>query len=220
MKAVFFIILCFLSSNFVAFSQSNCKVKLEALSLSYNGDCKKGYAHGIGAAKGKEDRYNGGFKKGWPHGIGEYIWGNGSKYQGNFVKGKMDGQGTLVLKNPAGTETLKKGYFKADEYIGQYKYPYAVTSKREVKNVYIQEDPSKLHGDLYQIKIKIRSNGHYVTPFLLVSDENGTNYSNGILQNVKYPCKKIEVSFTHGGFSSRVMLDIYKEGNWIIEITI
>ena len=131
-----------------------------------------------------------------------------------------DGKGVLIVKQSDGTEELKKGYFERNEYIGEYKYPYAVTSKREVKNVYIQEDPSVLHGDLYQITIKIRSNGSYVTPYLMVNDENGTNYSNGILQNVKYPCKKIEISFKHDRFSSRVMLDIYKKGNWIVEITI
>lgn len=220
MNTNFLIIIYFFTTTFLAFAQMDCKVKSQDLSISYNGDCKKGYAHGIGVAKGKEDIYKGDFKKGWPHGTGEYVWGSGSKYQGNFTKGKMDGQGTLVIKNPDGTEELKKGFFEANEYIGQYKYSHAVTSKREVKNVYIQEDPSKLHGDLYQIKIRVRSNGQYVTPFLMVSDENGTNYSNGVLQNVKYPCKKIEIQFKHDKYSSRVMLDIYKEGNWIVEITI
>ena len=204
----------------VVFSQSDCKVKLEALNATYKGECKKGFANGRGKASGKADMYLGSFKKGLPHGFGVYTWGNGSTYKGNFSKGKMDGQGVLILKRGDDTEELKKGYFEDNEYIGEYKYPHAVTSKREVKNVYIQEDPTKLHGDLYRITIKVRSNGSYVTPFLQVTDENGTNYSNGILFDVKYPCKKIEVSFRHDGFSSRVMLDIYKKGNWIVEITI
>lgn len=220
MKHLFALLLLTLISLPKLYSQSTCKVKLETINKNYTGDCKKGYAHGNGEAYGEVDKYKGGFKKGLPHGIGEYIWGNGSKYQGNFAKGKMDGQGVLIEKQPNGTEELKKGYFKANEYIGEYKYPYAVTSKREVKNVYIQEDPSKLHGDLYQITIKVKSNGAYVRPYLMVNDENGTNYSNGILQNVTYPCKKVEITFKQDGFSSRVMLDIYQKGNWIVEITI
>ena len=220
MKYIFLILSFFLTGTYATFSQSNCKVKLEVLSESYKGDCKKGYAHGSGEASGKEDIYKGNFKKGYPHGFGEYNWGNGSKYIGDFSKGKMDGQGVLIVKKPDGTEELKKGYFESNEYIGEYKYPYSVKSKREVKNVYIQEDPSVLHGDLYQITIKVKSNGNYVKPFLMVNYENGSNYSSGTLHNVKYPCKKIEISFKQDGFSSRVLLDIYKKGNWIVEITI
>lgn len=204
----------------LSYSQTICKVKLKAISKEYMGECKKGLANGIGEAKGVNDVYKGSFKKGLPHGKGIYIWGNKNKYQGDFVKGKMSGQGILSIRKKDGTRKIKKGFFKNNEYLGEYKYAHSVTSKREVKNVYVQEDPSKLHGDLYRITIKIKNNGNYVTPFLQVSDENDTNYSNGTLNDVKYPCKKIEVSFTYNGFSSRVLLNIYREGNWIVEITI
>ncbi|MBJ6368062.1 MORN repeat-containing protein [Snuella sedimenti] len=220
MKHAFFIISFFLFGSSLVFSQSGCKIKLEAISSDYTGDCKNGYAHGIGVAKGKEDSYSGAFKKGFPHGLGNYNWGNGNTYKGQFNKGKMDGQGALTIKKTDGSEELKKGYFKNNEYIGLYKYPYLVRSKREIRSVVLQEDPSKLHGDLYRITIKVKSGGINVTPHIMVTDENGTNYSNGVMQNVMYPCKKIEISFNHESYSCRIMLDVYKKGNWIVEITI
>lgn len=220
MKLIFYTLTLFILTSQAIFSQSDCKVKLKAISSTYTGDCKKGYAHGNGSAKGKEDFYVGNFKKGLPHGFGEYTWGNGSSYKGEFNKGEMDGKGVLIKKKTDGSQEVKKGYFKSSEYIGENKYPYSVTSQREVKNVRIQEDPSKLHGDLYQITIKVKRGGTYVTPYLMVNDENGTNYSGGIMQNVSFPCKKIEISFKYENYSCRVMLDIYKKGNWTVEITI
>lgn len=220
MRTVFLITLLLFSLGKML-AQSNCKVKLEALNKVYEGECKKGYAQGYGEAQGEEDTYKGAFKKGLPHGQGTYVWSNGNTYQGSFVKGKMHGKGILIIKDAEGKESLKKGYFEKDEYIGEYKNPYAISSKREVKNVYVQEDPNQINGEQYQITIKVKNNGVYVIPqSLVIIDENATNTIDNVLANVKFPCKKIDISFRYADFSSRVVLDIYKKGNWIIEITI
>ena len=58
----------------IIMAQSTCQVKLDAINVSYTGECKKGYANGHGEAKGEKDSYKGGFKKGLPHGFGIYTW--------------------------------------------------------------------------------------------------------------------------------------------------
>ena len=95
--------------------QAPCKVLLESISGSYEGDCKKGLAHGKGKAVG-EDTYEGTFKKGFPEGEGKYTWANGDYYEGEFKKGKIEGEGTRVM---AGGDITQEGFFLDGEYIGK-----------------------------------------------------------------------------------------------------
>ena len=104
---------------------ADCEVLIEALAGTYEGDCKKGQAHGIGTATGV-DTYTGEFKKGLPDGEGVYTWANGDVYKGSFKRGLMDGAGTLTHTD--GTPPLV-GFWVEDEYIGTEKEPYAVTNR-------------------------------------------------------------------------------------------
>lgn len=205
-----------------AFGQSDCKVKLKELNGSYTGACKKGYAEGHGTAKGDADTYKGYFKKGMPHGTGTYTWENGNVYIGSFSKGKMNGKGVLTIKDAENKVTVQKGFFKKGEYIGEYKTPYKVISKREVKNVYVQEVPKQISGeDNYEITVKIKNDSNETVRNLTINDLNGSNIIGNKIQNVKFPIKKIEISFTtSSGHSARVVLDIYKKANWLVEISI
>ncbi|MET2983702.1 MORN repeat-containing protein [Aureibaculum conchae] len=223
MRKQFFLLVLSVSFLNVVAAQSDCKVKLEAISTSYKGECKKGFAHGEGEAKGEQDSYSGKFKKGLPHGSGTYIWENGNTYKGNFVKGKMDGKGVLTIKKSEDEDEIQNGYFKKGEYIGLYAVPYKEISKREVKKVTFQEQNLNL-GGYNQVKIRVNFAGAIVNPQLIVTDENNsvTELINGgvILTNVKFPMKKITVSFTSNGFSSRVVFEIYKKGDWDVVIHI
>jgi hypothetical protein len=108
-------------------AQSDCEVKKLGIEESYDGECKKGLAHGEGTATGV-DVYKGTFKKGLPEGIGEYTWANGDVYIGEWKRGLKDGQGELkMIRN--GVDSLVTGYWKKDEYMGEFKDNYEIITK-------------------------------------------------------------------------------------------
>lgn len=119
----------FLLAEFSTEQPVSCEVLLETISESYEGDCKKGVAHGNGFARG-EDTYEGEFKKGLPHGEGKYTWANGDVFTGTFKKGLKEGQGQLLKADGE----LLKGYWSDDEYIGENETPYQVTNQSPTIN--------------------------------------------------------------------------------------
>lgn len=114
-------------------AQYDCKVLLKEIQEQYNGECKKGLAHGEGAAKGI-DTYIGSFKKGFPHGYGVYTYNNGSNYIGNFTKGKKDGYGLYNRLSEEGHLTQEYGLWLADSLI-VYNDPKALYRVRERRGV-------------------------------------------------------------------------------------
>ena len=87
-----FIVFLFQFNLFSQEENASCKVLLSEISEVYNGNCKDGFAHGKGIARGI-DIYQGRFKKGLPHGTGKYIWKDGSYYEGSWKNGKKSGSG-------------------------------------------------------------------------------------------------------------------------------
>ena len=73
---------------------TDCKVLLDSLKGSYDGDCKSGKASGNGKAVGINS-YEGEFKNGLPEGKGKYTWSNGDYYYGSWKKGQKEGKGEL-----------------------------------------------------------------------------------------------------------------------------
>jgi len=198
---------------------SDCKVKLTELSEKYEGECKKGYAHGKGKAWGKTDFYEGEFKKGLPHGYGIYKWANGNTYHGNFSKGHMDGEGKLTSTRPSGEKEIKKGFFKKGKYLGTYKIPYKVISQQGIRTINFQENSLNQN----EVRVTIYSNGIKITPSLQIIDTNNTrteNRNGTILTNVIFPLKRVDVSFNVDSFSYKAVFDIYKEGNWEVIISL
>jgi len=111
-------VISFLFFIFVAtgYSQFNCKVLVKNLQGQYNGDCKKGLAHGQGAAKGI-DRYVGSFRKGYPNGFGVYTYQDSSTFIGNFKRGVKNGYGLLNIVTKSGKIRQKYGLWMADSLI-------------------------------------------------------------------------------------------------------
>ena len=98
------------------FSQYDCKVLVKNLQGQYNGNCKKGLAHGEGSAKGI-DSYVGAFRKGYPNGFGVYTYQDGSNYIGKFKKGLKDGFGLYNVVTKSGDIVQNYGLWMADSLL-------------------------------------------------------------------------------------------------------
>jgi hypothetical protein len=80
-----------------------CDVVDLRLRGSYKGECRNGKAYGKGKAVGI-DTYQGEFINGMPDGQGTYIWQNKDRYIGKFKEGKASGRG--VMRYSDGTEEI------------------------------------------------------------------------------------------------------------------
>lgn len=121
------LILSLITSGHLLFAQdAACKVLLDSLKGTYVGECKNGKADGTGKAIGA-NTYDGEFKNGVPEGKGKYTWSNGDYYYGSWKKGLKDGKGELHHFED-GTERRTTGYWKKDNYRGEYENPYVITN--------------------------------------------------------------------------------------------
>ncbi len=100
-------------------SPNECEVLMPGLEGTYEGECRRGRAHGTGVAEGR-DRYEGEFRRGWPHGEGKYTWANGDVYQGEWRNGRREGQGTYEWV----TGEVYEGEWKQDMRHGQGEYSF------------------------------------------------------------------------------------------------
>lgn len=98
---VLFSLLVALTVPLSVYGQS-CKVEDADIAQEYSGECKDGWADGVGRAKGR-DEYQGGFQRGKKHGPGIYTWADGSKFEAEFNQDRVNGFGTY-------TEPLKIYY--------------------------------------------------------------------------------------------------------------
>ncbi|MEO6541654.1 MAG: hypothetical protein ABIN74_11700 [Ferruginibacter sp.] len=126
MKQLLLLLLLSISIKSVTAQTATCTVLLDSLKGTYDGDCKSGKANGNGKAVGIHI-YDGEFKNGVPEGKGKYIWANGDYYYGNWKKGQKEGKGELH-RFESGKEIVVKGYWKKDNFKGEYENPYVVTN--------------------------------------------------------------------------------------------
>lgn len=108
----------FSGANLYAQQNTECKVDWAPLNGSYTGDCKNGYAHGKGEAKGSQ-RYTGQFKNGLPNGQGTYYYTDSIYHVGNFQDGIKEGKGTTYYVRVGKPDSVVKGYWSADVYRGK-----------------------------------------------------------------------------------------------------
>lgn len=212
-----------LVSFYPAHAQDLCKVLKASIALVYDGDCKKGFAHGKGEAIGI-DNYKGEFKKGLPHGEGIYKWSTGEIYEGGWRNGMRDGVGAYYFFTPVGKDTLQMGKWVKDKYIGalpedQYKIVRSVSipryTFRRIKD-----------GSSINIKIKQGTNVVLQPNNLTLWGDSGTTITDSFFMgfdNVSFPFKA-KISFDQASqlsaYSANRILsfEIFEPGNWEIII--
>lgn len=95
----------------------DCSVTSNNLQGVYDGECKDGFAHGLGKAIGK-DEYMGEFKKGVPHGKGRLTYANGDEYIGEFRQGNRHGKGYMRRAGEVElTDNTRWTTWKDDQYV-------------------------------------------------------------------------------------------------------
>lgn len=165
-----------LSSFNITYSQVNkkCKVVHEDLNGQYEGDCKKGLAHGMGIFYFSD---------------GEQI------YEGRFKKGKFSGDGELYKMIEGEKEVLKRGIWKKNKYYGEKKLnPYTVKRDENVDRYTIRKV-----GEGNRIEISFFQNGtRNPVRALNINANNGVeivgSYISGF-QGVEFPFV-CEVNYT------------------------
>ena len=104
--------------------------------------------------------YVGDQKNGQPDGMGVLTDTSGSVFKGSFKKGKKEGYGELSYKNIYDRDTTLVGYWKKDQYIGIYEYPYKVISKSYmISNASITYEPANPSGNIIEVSVESVSGG-------------------------------------------------------------
>ena len=122
----------------------NCKVLLPSIAGTYEGGCEKDKANGRGKSSGT-DSYEGNFKNGYPDGLGRYTWNNGNFFVGYFKSGKRQGEGAMHYVTTGKTDSIIKGFYNKDQYVGEFEFPYVIKSKSfAIKTVNVSPDSKQI----------------------------------------------------------------------------
>jgi hypothetical protein len=207
---------------FLLQSQTDCKVLKKEIAGNYEGDCKKGLAHGKGKAVGT-DTYEGQFRKGFPNGNGTYTGADGSVFIGDWKNGIRDGEGTLTYQIE-GRDTTIAGLWKDDIYIGPK------PEKPEVKQMEgLDRYSIDREGNGSRILIDIYMNGspNATIENLSILSTSGSEFSMGRsigYENINFPVvvkisyktwNKMHTSQHYVSFE----FEIKQEGNWKVVLT-
>lgn len=199
---------------------TGCTIKMESISGSYSGKCRKGLAHGKGTAEGI-DRYTGQFRKGLPHGTGTYTWANGDYYTGEWKYGLKDGKGTLVSG-----DSIVGGIWKEDSYLGKELIaPYKINRSMYVTRSSFQKSNSAANEVIVKlIRGGIENSG--VENFM-IAYSSGTQYKTGHHTGIQNPAFPLDVKVTFSAWNmfrtarSEVVFDftINQPGHWDVVIS-
>ena len=104
--------------------------------------------------------YVGDQKNGQPDGMGVLTDTSGSVFKGSFKKGKKEGYGELSYKTIYDRDTTLVGYWKKDQYVGFFEYPYKIISKSYmISNASITSEPANPSGNIIEVSVESVSGG-------------------------------------------------------------
>ena len=108
----------------------------------------------------KATTYVGDQKNGQPDGIGVMTDTSGNVFKGSFKKGKKEGYGELSYKTIFDKDSTLVGYWKKDQYVGFFEYPYKIISKSYmVSNANIKTEPANPSGNIIEVSVESVSGG-------------------------------------------------------------
>lgn len=208
--------------------QSGCKAIINDEIVDYEGDCRKGFAHGKGKTLG-EEYYEGSFKKGRPSGAGTYYYANGNVFEGSWKRGLKDGEGTLTMVSLNAPDSVLTGFWDKGKYLGERraKIAYRVLRNEQVRRYRIE----KINDIENAIEIRITRNAVRWNGYqnMVMMGNPGVEYNSG--NQVGY--KNIAVFPFEGSVSMRVPnlfnsssyavlfeFQINEPGRWIVTIDV
>ncbi|MEO6251671.1 MAG: hypothetical protein ABIO79_00070 [Ferruginibacter sp.] len=230
MKQLLLLLFFSITIKSISAQTATCMVLLDSIKGTYEGDCKAGKANGNGKSVGTHT-YDGEFKNGVPEGKGKYTWTNGDYYYGNWKKGQKDGKGELH-RFENGKETVVKGFWKKDNFKGEYENPYLITNTTsDIGRVQV----SKMSSTESSITITVESlnnsssigsssfqtstimTSHQVTRGTYVSKSNNamTNKEITTFRAVVFPFR---ATFNFG--NAIVEIEFFEKGAWDVIIPI
>ena len=108
----------------------------------------------------KATTYVGDQKNGQPDGNGVLTDTSGNVFKGSFKKGKKEGYGELKYRTIFDKDSTLVGYWKKDQYVGFYEYPYKIVSKSYmVSNANITTEPANPSGNIIEVSVESVSGG-------------------------------------------------------------
>ena len=104
--------------------------------------------------------YVGDQKNGQPDGMGVLTDTSGNVFKGNFKKGKKEGYGELTYKTVFDKDSTLVGYWKKDQFVGYYEYPFKIISKSYmISNATISVEPANPSGNIIEVSVESVSGG-------------------------------------------------------------
>jgi hypothetical protein len=191
------------------------------LAGKYEGDMKKGVAHGKGTATGI-DTYTGEFKKGLPDGEGVYTDSLGNVYKGSFHLGKRSGQGVLIPVRSSEGQPIS-GYWEDDKYVGRKKVePYEISNKTGAVSPRIY---SAGPGNKIEISVMDPVSSSYISAniFMIGQAVDRTTYGRYYYEDATFPIE-FDIKYTCSNklgtatIANTIRIKINKPGSWVITL--